>query len=218
MVWAAAGQPIQGRGRAVHRPAAQAASWSCCQQLHLSVCLLVTVQATPHHQPARLLACLPHHATLQVGFGDVVAQTGAEVAIVILVEVLGVLFFALLISSISELLAQANRNARRLHVFRAKMQSVERWMQTQALPLRLQRRIKHFYAEARTHVLARPALTCRSASAQGGRHTTPRAMQFAGGSILAPLSRPPFTPTHPPTHPLTPFSPSCCRCGSGSTK
>lgn len=49
----------------------------------------------------------------------------------------------------SELLQQATRNARRVHVFRAKMQSVEGWMQKQALPHRLQHRIKTFYAEAR---------------------------------------------------------------------
>jgi hypothetical protein len=63
------------------------------------------------------------------------------------VQVIGVLFFGLLISSISELLQQANRNARRVHLFRSKMQSVESWMQKQNLPRRLQRRIKTFYAE-----------------------------------------------------------------------
>jgi hypothetical protein len=47
----------------------------------------------------------------------------------------------------SELLQQANRNARRVNAFRAKMQSVERWMQSQGLPTRLRRRIKTFYAE-----------------------------------------------------------------------
>jgi hypothetical protein len=49
----------------------------------------------------------------------------------------------------SELLQQANRNAWRLNAFRAKTQSVERWMQSQGLPTRLRRRIKTFYAEVR---------------------------------------------------------------------
>lgn len=49
----------------------------------------------------------------------------------------------------SELLQQSNRNARRVNAFRAKMQSVERWMQGQGLPSRLRRRIKTFYAEVR---------------------------------------------------------------------
>jgi hypothetical protein len=48
----------------------------------------------------------------------------------------------------SELLQQANRQARRVQAFRGKMQSVERWMGAQRLPSRLQRRIKTFYAEA----------------------------------------------------------------------
>ncbi|KAI7843229.1 hypothetical protein COHA_003209 [Chlorella ohadii] len=82
-----------------------------------------------------------------VGFGDVVPQNLVENIVVIIVEVIGVLFFGLLISSISELLQQANRNARRVHLFRSKMQSVMSWMQKQNLPRRLQRRIKTFYAE-----------------------------------------------------------------------
>jgi hypothetical protein len=123
----------------------------------------------------------------------VVAQTGAEVAIVIFVEVLGVLFFALLISSISELLAQANRNARRLQVFRAKMQSVERWMLTQALPLRLQRRIKHFYADVST--LPHPSL---QGSTCPGRGKHIGIQQCVEGGILAPPSVHNFgAPFHP---------------------
>ncbi|KAL4425355.1 hypothetical protein ABPG75_009371 [Micractinium tetrahymenae] len=82
-----------------------------------------------------------------VGFGDIVPQSEVEVLVVIFVEVCGVLFFGLLISSISELLAHANRNARRVQAFRHKMQSVERWMQQNMLPPKLQRRIKTFYAE-----------------------------------------------------------------------
>ena len=49
----------------------------------------------------------------------------------------------------SELLQQANRQARRVNMFRSKMQSVERWMHQQALPAKLRRRIKTFYAEVR---------------------------------------------------------------------
>ncbi|KAL4446679.1 hypothetical protein ABPG77_007923 [Micractinium sp. CCAP 211/92] len=82
-----------------------------------------------------------------VGFGDIVPQSAVEVLVVIFVEICGVLFFGLLISSISELLAHANRNARRVQAFRNKMQSVERWMQQNMLPRKLQRRIKTFYAE-----------------------------------------------------------------------
>lgn len=37
---------------------------------------------------------------LQVGYGDIVAQTAVENWVVIMVEVIGVLFFGLLISSI----------------------------------------------------------------------------------------------------------------------
>jgi hypothetical protein len=139
----------------------------------------------------------------------VVAETGAEVAIVIFVEVLGVLFFALLISSISELLAQANRNARRLQVFRAKMQTVERWMLTQALPPRLQRRIKHLYADVRTLLCPCPVLSdsvCPtlpvSICSEGGA-CTPRIAMTVRGIAAPPSVHKPDTPFHPFTSPCS---------------
>lgn len=42
---------------------------------------------------------------------------------------------------------QVNRSARRAQAYRKKMMAVERWMGMNALPRRLQRRIRTFYAE-----------------------------------------------------------------------
>ena len=54
----------------------------------------------------------------------------------------------LLLSTINQLLRESSRNAQRVAALRAKMNSVEAWMGKMALPSRLRRRIKSFYAEA----------------------------------------------------------------------
>ena len=195
---------------------------SCIRQLAVCCVSPAVPLCQPACPPACLLACCGRCGwpSLQVGFGDVVAETGAEVAIVIFVEVLGVLFFALLISSISELLAQANRNARRLQVFRAKMQTVERWMLTQALPPRLQRRIKHFYADVRTLLCPCPVRqrlphpASQHLLGRRGMHTKNRhdSSRHCSPSLCSQARY-----TFPPIH-LTLLPPAYCRCGSGSTR
>lgn len=82
-----------------------------------------------------------------VGFGDVTPATIAETVVVMGVEIIGILFFGILISTISELLSNLNKMARRAHTFRKKLTSVERWLQMSDIPRRLQRRIKSYYAE-----------------------------------------------------------------------
>lgn len=59
-------------------------------------CAVLTAHPCPHHLSPNMHD-LDHW---QVGFGDVVPQTLVEVIVVIIVEVIGVLFFGLLISSI----------------------------------------------------------------------------------------------------------------------
>uniref|UniRef100_A0A1D1ZXT6 Cyclic nucleotide-binding domain-containing protein n=2 Tax=Auxenochlorella protothecoides TaxID=3075 RepID=A0A1D1ZXT6_AUXPR len=86
-----------------------------------------------------------------VGFGDVTPATLVETIVVIIVEVIGIMFFGILLSTISELLSNSNKDARRAYVFRKKLTTVDRWMKGTRLPSHLQRRIKSFYAEVWLH-------------------------------------------------------------------
>ncbi|GAB4817519.1 hypothetical protein N2152v2_004565 [Parachlorella kessleri] len=82
-----------------------------------------------------------------IGYGDIVPVSLLETIIVLAVQILGVMFFGLLLSTISEVMQQVNRKARQVQQFRSKMEHVERWMDQMSLPRRLRRQIKTFYAE-----------------------------------------------------------------------
>lgn len=82
-----------------------------------------------------------------VGFGDVLPANQGETVVVLIVECIGVMFFGLMISTIGQLMAQVNRKARQMSLFRSKLGLVDRWIESNNLPGRLRRRIRTFYAE-----------------------------------------------------------------------
>ena len=56
-----------------------------------------------------------------IGYGDITAQTTVEEGVAIFVFVLGIIFFGVLVGSLTQLLQSASKNARRAQVFREKM-------------------------------------------------------------------------------------------------
>jgi len=82
-----------------------------------------------------------------VGYGDILPANAGEMVYVVAVECLGVMFFGLLISTIGELMAQVNKRAHKMSMFRTKLASIDNWVSANKLPNRLQKRIKTYYAE-----------------------------------------------------------------------
>ena len=82
-----------------------------------------------------------------VGYGDVTPVTPAETAVAMAVEAIGILFFGFLLSTTVEVMQRTSVAARRLFLFRQKMQSVDRWVAANALPARLRRRVQRYFAE-----------------------------------------------------------------------
>lgn len=76
-----------------------------------------------------MLSCnlyLPKHnywflQVATVGYGDIAPQTPAEEGVAIFVFVLGIIFFGVLVGSLSQLLQSASKNARKASVYREKM-------------------------------------------------------------------------------------------------
>jgi len=56
-----------------------------------------------------------------IGYGDITPQTPLEEGVAIFVMVLGIIFFGVLVGSLTQLLQSASKNARRAQVFREKM-------------------------------------------------------------------------------------------------
>lgn len=56
-----------------------------------------------------------------MGYGDISPQTPAEEGIAIFVFVLGIIFFGVLVGSLTQLLQSASKNARKASVYREKM-------------------------------------------------------------------------------------------------
>ena len=84
-------------------------------------------QKQPKHQESRCscnLTCRNVIFFLQVatvGYGDIAPQTPAEEGIAIFVFVLGIIFFGVLVGSLTQLLQSASKNARKASVYREKM-------------------------------------------------------------------------------------------------
>lgn len=56
-----------------------------------------------------------------VGYGDIAPQTAAEEGVAIFVFVLGIIFFGVLVGSLTQLLQSASKNARKASMYREKM-------------------------------------------------------------------------------------------------
>ena len=86
----------------------------------------------------------PEHGTVQVatvGYGDITPQTPGEEAVAIFVFLLGIIFFGVLIGSLTQLLQRASKDARKAQLYREKMESVEGWLRGRHFPARL--RVSH---------------------------------------------------------------------------
>ena len=86
----------------------------------------------------------PEHGTVQVatvGYGDITPQTPGEEAVAIFVFLLGIIFFGVLIGSLTQLLQRASKDARKAQLYREKMESVEAWLRARHFPARL--RVSH---------------------------------------------------------------------------
>ncbi|KAL0053143.1 hypothetical protein WJX82_001510 [Trebouxia sp. C0006] len=86
-----------------------------------------------------------------IGFGDVTPITDAERAVLLLLELTGVLFFGILLSSITSLLQRASEQMKEAETFRNKMSSVQKWMIRLQLPHELRVKIRQYYAEVWIH-------------------------------------------------------------------
>ena len=75
--------------------------------------------------------CKQFLVTIQVstiGYGDVTAQGVIEMAIAVVVFLIGIIFFGVLIGGITQLLQTASRDARKAQSYREKMNAVEDWL------------------------------------------------------------------------------------------
>ncbi|KAK9809917.1 hypothetical protein WJX72_001723 [[Myrmecia] bisecta] len=82
-----------------------------------------------------------------IGFGDVVCATMAELAVCIIVVVIGVCFFGVFLGSIAELLENSSREGQRSGLFREKIATARRWMDKKRLAPRLRQIITAYYGE-----------------------------------------------------------------------
>eukprot|EP00803_Ostreobium_quekettii_P010868 evm.model.scf_1447.2 EVM.evm.TU.scf_1447.2 scf_1447:6160-16978(+) len=82
-----------------------------------------------------------------VGYGDNTPRTAAEEGIVSMLMVINIMLFGLLISSISEMMKSATKNARNAETFRTKIDSVTSWLKQRGVPHRMQKKIFAYYAE-----------------------------------------------------------------------
>ncbi|MEW5318539.1 MAG: hypothetical protein WDW38_009755 [Sanguina aurantia] len=80
------------------------------------------------------------------GYGDVVPVTNWEYIITMLTMMVGVLLLGLLIGSVAEMITAATTNAKRMHAYQQKIQDVDCWMDRRALPLKMCRKIRAYYA------------------------------------------------------------------------
>ncbi|MEW5304692.1 MAG: hypothetical protein WDW36_007285 [Sanguina aurantia] len=80
------------------------------------------------------------------GYGDVVPVTNWEYILTMLTMMVGVLLLGLLIGSVAEMITAATTNAKRMHAYQQKIQDVDCWMDRRALPLKMCRKIRAYYA------------------------------------------------------------------------
>ena len=82
-----------------------------------------------------------------VGYGDVTPYTAAEQGVTICVEIVGILFFGILLGSIGDMLQRATKSARKAALLRDKMGNVENWLRNRMFPKALRNSIRAYYAE-----------------------------------------------------------------------
>ncbi|KAL0037532.1 hypothetical protein WJX77_001322 [Trebouxia sp. C0004] len=82
-----------------------------------------------------------------IGFGDILPITNAERAVMLMSQITGVLFFGILLGSITSLLQRASQEVKDAQMFREKMASVSEWMARVKLPRELKTKIRAYYAE-----------------------------------------------------------------------
>ncbi|KAA6419227.1 MAG: cation channel family, partial [Trebouxia sp. A1-2] len=82
-----------------------------------------------------------------IGFGDILPITNAERAVMLMSQITGVLFFGILLGSITSLLQRASQEVKDAQMFREKMTSVSEWMGRVKLPRELKTKIRAYYAE-----------------------------------------------------------------------
>ncbi|DBA74007.1 hypothetical protein WJX77_011223 [Trebouxia sp. C0004] len=86
-----------------------------------------------------------------IGFGDILPRSDAERAIMLFAQIMGVLFFGILLGSITSLLQRASKELQEAEMFREKMSSVQTWMARLKLPRDLRAKIRAYYAEVWVH-------------------------------------------------------------------
>ncbi|KAA6417271.1 MAG: cyclic nucleotide-binding [Trebouxia sp. A1-2] len=89
-----------------------------------------------------------------IGFGDILPRSNAERAVMLFAQLMGVLFFGILLGSITSLLQASTRASKELQeaeMFRDKMSSVQTWMARLKLPRDLRAKIRAYYAEVWVH-------------------------------------------------------------------
>lgn len=86
-----------------------------------------------------------------IGFGDVTPIRNAERATLLFIELMGVLFFGILLGSITSLLQRASAEVKDAQMFHDKMTAVEKWMTQGHLPHELRIRIRRYYAQVWVH-------------------------------------------------------------------
>lgn len=85
-----------------------------------------------------------------VGYGDITPQTWPETVVTMVTFFIGVLFFGIMIGSISSMLQRASKSARRAQLYRDKMDSVNKWLHARKLPSHLRHKVQQYYAEVGT--------------------------------------------------------------------
>lgn len=69
-----------------------------------------------------------------VGYGDITPQTSVEQGVVLAVFLVGLIFFGVLIGSLTQLLSKASKEARKAQLYRDKMEGVEGWLRGRRFP------------------------------------------------------------------------------------
>lgn len=82
-----------------------------------------------------------------MGYGDITASSVAECWLTVVFMISGLAMFASILSSLSNLVQQSFRQARKSAAVRSKLTDVQRWMNQQRLDVHLKSDILRFYAE-----------------------------------------------------------------------
>ncbi|BDA50689.1 probable potassium/sodium hyperpolarization-activated cyclic nucleotide-gated channel [Coccomyxa sp. Obi] len=84
---------------------------------------------------------------LSIGYGDITPQSITEIIIVMFCMIAGIIFFGILLGSIAEALTDLNKESKRIAKYRARMESVDKWMGKRGLSKKLRHLIGQHYQE-----------------------------------------------------------------------